>query len=151
MWVCVCISQLLSLRFTRLCHSVVPLHLLLFSSAASLSNPRADSLSLNQTTLIAGCVKCYSLHPSAFTLLPHCHICFIRLYISTNVIRLFTLSLVTLSVLSLILSWLTLLRSLRIPLSGKMSGTQRSSKYICVCTQTRYGCCLELHYLCSNI
>lgn len=67
-WVCVCISQLLSLYFTQLCHSVIPLHPLL---GITLPNPSPYSLSLIQTTLIAGCGKSYSIHPSPFTLIPH--------------------------------------------------------------------------------
>lgn len=66
-WVCVCISQLLSLYFTQLCHSVIPLHLLL---GITLPNPSIYSLSSIQATLIAGCEKSCSIYPSPFTLVP---------------------------------------------------------------------------------
>lgn len=62
-WACVCVPQLLSLCFAQLSRSVIPVCL---HPGIPLPNPSPHSLGLIQTTLIAGCGKSNSIHPSPF-------------------------------------------------------------------------------------
>lgn len=66
----VCVSAFYS-SYLSISHSFVTLSFPYISYSISLTNPSPYSLSLIQATLIVGCGKSSSIHPSPFTLIPH--------------------------------------------------------------------------------